>query len=157
VTDIILWRHADAEPGVPDLERALTRKGEKQAKRVAHWLNDRVPLTAVICSSPARRAQQTAHALAHLKPREFVTLDAFSPSTQLDVALRALHARDRSRTMVVVGHQPTLGELAARLLGANADGWPLRKGALVWLTGKDSETGDAGAVVLRAAISPELA
>ena len=33
--DLILWRHAEAEPGEPDLERALTPKGVKQARRMA--------------------------------------------------------------------------------------------------------------------------
>jgi phosphohistidine phosphatase len=154
MSDVILWRHADAEPGIPDMQRALTRKGEKQARRVAHWLDDRIPLTAIICSSPAKRAQQTALALARLKPREFIMADAFSPSTGTDVALGALRSFDRGRMVVVVGHQPTLGELAARLLHAHDEDWPIRKGALVWLAEKEGEAG--AEVVLRAAISPDL-
>jgi phosphohistidine phosphatase len=155
VTDIVLWRHADAEPGVPDLHRALTPKGRKQARRVARWLHDRLPPTAVICASPARRAQETALALAHLGAREFVTVDDFSPSAGLDAALGALRATDPTRTVVVVGHQPTLGELASRLLGAELDDWPIRKGAVVWLAGKEND--DRKHVVLRAAIAPDLA
>jgi phosphohistidine phosphatase len=155
MSDIILWRHADAEPGLPDLQRALTRKGEKQARRVARWLDDRLPPTALVCASPARRAQQTAQALVQLKPREFATVEAFAPSTRLEVALAALRALDRTRTVVVVGHQPTLGELVARLLDADDVDWPIKKGALVWLTEKDTEAGPE--VVVRAAISPDLA
>ena len=154
MTDIVLWRHADAEPGVPDLHRALTHKGEKQAKRVARWLHERLPPTAVIYSSPAKRAQQTALALAHLGPREFVTVAAFSPSTRLDTALGALRSTDPTRTVVVVGHQPTLGELVARLLGSRVDDWPIRKGAVVWLSGKADD--ERSQVVLRAAITPDL-
>ena len=41
--DLILWRHAEAEEGGPDLERRLTPKGRKQAKRVAAWLLQRLP------------------------------------------------------------------------------------------------------------------
>src|SRR5436190_21449722 len=37
--DLILWRHADAEPGEPDIGRRLTAKGLKQAERVAAWLD----------------------------------------------------------------------------------------------------------------------
>jgi len=48
MSDVILWRHADAEPGVPDLHRALTRKGEKQARRVARWLHERLPANAIV-------------------------------------------------------------------------------------------------------------
>lgn len=155
MSDIILWRHADAEPGVPDLHRALTRKGEKQARRVARWLHERLPADATIYVSPARRAQQTASALAELGPREFVTLDALSPSTDLSAALGAIRATDHTRTVVLVGHQPTLGEMAAHLLGARSVEWPLKKGALVWLNQKTDEDG-VRAVVL-AAITPDLA
>ena len=154
MTDIVLWRHADAEPGVPDLHRALTHKGEKQAKRVAHWLHERLPPTAVIYASPAKRAQQTALALAHLGAREFVTVDAFSPSTRLDAALGALRSTDPTRAVVVVGHQPTLGELVSHLLGAGVDEWPIRKGAVVWLAGRVDD--DCSHVVLHAAITPDL-
>ena len=155
MSDIILWRHADAEPGVPDLHRALTHKGEKQARRVARWLHERLPPDAVIYVSPARRAQQTASALAQLAPREFVTLEALSPSMPLSTALGALRATDGSRTVVLVGHQPTLGDMAAHLLGARSGDWPLKKGALVWLAGKEDE--DGARAVLLAAITPDLA
>jgi phosphohistidine phosphatase len=154
MTDIILWRHADAEDGLPDLRRALTRKGEKQARRVARWLNERLPPTAIICSSPAMRAQQTARALADLGPREFITLDALAPSTKLDAALGAIRATDSARTLVLVGHQPTLGEIVARLLGLHEGDWPIKKGAVVWLAQKEGD-GRLRAV-LHAAVSPDL-
>jgi len=154
MTDIVLWRHADAAPGAPDLQRALTPKGQKQARRMARWLHDRLPPTAVIYASPAKRAQQTALALAHLGGRKFVTVDEFAPSARVDAALGALRATDPTRTVVVVGHQPTLGELVSRLLGADVDDWPIKKGAVVWLAGR--REGDRSHVVLRAAIAPDL-
>ncbi|MGB2816633.1 MAG: phosphohistidine phosphatase SixA [Burkholderiaceae bacterium] len=154
MSDVILWRHADAEPGVPDLHRALTRKGEKQARRVARWLHERLPANAIVFVSPARRAQQTASALAQLAPREFVTLDAISPSAPLSAALGAIRATDRARTVVLVGHQPTLGELASQLLDAQLEDWPIKKGALVWLAEK--EHGDGARAVLVAAMTPDL-
>ena len=154
MSDVILWRHADAEPGVPDLHRALTRKGEKQAKRVARWLHERLPANAIVFVSPARRAQQTASALAQLAPREFVTLDAIAPAAPLSAALGAVRATDRARTIVLVGHQPTLGELAAHLLGARLEDWPIKKGALLWLA--EREHGDGTRAVLLAAMTPDL-
>jgi phosphohistidine phosphatase len=154
MSDVILWRHADAEPGVPDLHRALTRKGEKQARRVARWLHERLPANAIVFVSPARRAQQTASALAQLAPREFVTLDAIAPAAALSAALGAIRATDRARTMVLVGHQPTLGELAAHLLGARLEDWPIKKGALLWLA--EREHGDGTRAVLLAAMTPDL-
>ena len=36
--NLILWRHAEAEDGVPDLERGLTDKGRRQADAAARWL-----------------------------------------------------------------------------------------------------------------------
>ena len=41
--DLLLWRHADAEDGMPDSGRALTKKGLRQAKQVAQWLKPRLP------------------------------------------------------------------------------------------------------------------
>jgi phosphohistidine phosphatase len=155
MSDIILWRHADAESGVPDLQRALTPEGEKQARRIARWLHPRLAANAVVYVSPARRAQQTASALAQLGPREFVTLEAISPSTRLTAALGIVGRIDRPRTIVLVGHQPTLGELAAHLLGVQADHWPIRKGALLWLAEADDEAG--AQAELLAAMTPELA
>ena len=61
--DLILWRHAEAEDGVPDGERALTKKGHKQAAAMAAWLKERLPKRVRILASPATRAQQTAAAL----------------------------------------------------------------------------------------------
>ncbi|HSO07654.1 MAG TPA: histidine phosphatase family protein, partial [Pelomicrobium sp.] len=61
--DLILWRHAEAEDGVPDLARKLTPKGVKQAKRIAKWLRPRLPADTRVIVSPARRALQTAEAL----------------------------------------------------------------------------------------------
>ena len=51
--DLILWRHAEAEPGEPDLGRRLTAKGHKQAERVGSWLDGHLPQTTRILVSPA--------------------------------------------------------------------------------------------------------
>ena len=61
--NILLWRHAEAAAGFPDHERALTEKGRLQAKRMAAWLNARLPPETLVLVSPAVRAQQTARAL----------------------------------------------------------------------------------------------
>jgi phosphohistidine phosphatase len=61
--DLILWRHADAENGAPDLARALTAKGRSQAARVAQWLHQHLPPGFEVIASPAVRAQQTAETL----------------------------------------------------------------------------------------------
>jgi phosphohistidine phosphatase len=52
--DLILWRHAEAvleRPDHDDLDRALTTKGERQAQRVAEWLNQRLAASTRILVS----------------------------------------------------------------------------------------------------------
>lgn len=64
--DLILWRHAEAEEaedGGDDLARPLTPRGEKQAARMAAWLDRQLPEGLRVVASPARRTEQTAHAL----------------------------------------------------------------------------------------------
>ncbi len=152
--ELLLWRHCEAEPGEPDLGRALTGKGEKQARRVAAWLHAHLPDSARILVSPAKRAQQTAAALAELAPRKLKTVDAIAPGASAEDVLRAAHWPDAKSTVVVVGHQPTLGWVASRLLsGAEAD-WAIKKGGVWWFSSR-SRLGIEQAV-LRAVITPDL-
>ena len=148
--ELILWRHADAEPGDPDLARRLTSKGQKQAERMAAWLGPRLPDTARILVSPAARTQQTALALG----RKFATVDAIAPGASAGALLAAAGWPDARDPVVVVGHQPTLGEVAALLLTGEAGGWSVKKGAVWWLSNRTRD-GDS-AVVLKVAIGPDL-
>jgi len=148
--DLILWRHAEAEPGDPDLGRRLTSKGLKQAERMAAWLEPRLPDTTRILVSPAARTQQTALALG----RKFKVVDEIAPGASAAVVLAAAGWPDGRETVLVVGHQPTLGEVAATLLTGDAAGWSLRKGAVWWLSNRNRD-GDS-AVVLKLAIGPDL-
>ena len=67
--DLILWRHAEAEPHVTegdeagDLKRALTPKGKRHAARVGAWLHRQLPDDLRVLSSPAKRCVQTVEAL----------------------------------------------------------------------------------------------
>jgi len=83
--DLILWRHADAEPGEPDSERALTAKGVRQAERMAAWLDGHLPDRCRILVSPAERAQQTARALG----RNFRTVPELAPGASAAAVLAA--------------------------------------------------------------------
>ena len=62
--ELILWRHAEALDGVPDMARKLTAKGEKQAREMAQWLRPRLPKRTRIIVSPAQRTLQTVKALS---------------------------------------------------------------------------------------------
>ena len=61
--ELILWRHAEAAEGVPDITRQLTARGKKQAEEVGKWLRARLPAQTRVLVSPARRTLQTAQAL----------------------------------------------------------------------------------------------
>lgn len=148
--DLILWRHADAEEGFPDEARKLTDKGEKQAARMAAWLGPRLPREVGILASPAKRAQQTAAALG----REFETSAEVGPGASAPSLLAAAGWPDAGGTVIVVGHQPTLGRAAALLLsGAEAD-WSVKKGGIWWFSNRVRP--DEPQTVLRAVMAPEL-
>lgn len=147
---LILWRHAEAEDGAPDGERKLTAKGRKQAEKVGGWLAQRLPDDARIIASPAARAQQTAAALK----RPFETVAAVGLITSAEAILAAAGWPDHGGTVVIVGHQPVLGEAAAQLLCGKASGWAIRKGALWWFSRREHPAGSA--TTLRAVIGPDL-
>lgn len=153
--ELVLWRHAEAEVGGPDLDRRLTAKGEKQARRVAQWLQAHLPATAKIYVSPATRAQQTAQALAAISHRKIRILDEIGPGASPAELLAAVGWPDGRATIVVVGHQPTLGRVASALLAGQTQDWPLRKAGVWWFSRR--ERGGKGETVLRAVINPDLA
>lgn len=148
--DLILWRHADAEDGLPDLGRALTDKGRKQAEKMGFWLGQRLPKDARILVSPAKRAQQTAAGLA----RPFATVKSIAPGASPAHLLSAAHWPDTPGTVLLVGHQPGLGQLASLLLWGEERDFSLKKGAILWLSNR-TRLGE-GQVVLKAALTPEL-
>lgn len=145
--DLILWRHADAESGVPDEERKLTAKGEKQAERMAAWLKDNLPKDTVVLASPARRARDTAEALT----KKFDTIREVGTSANAQAVLKAAGWPRGERTVVVVGHQPTLGQAAALALTGKSADWSIKKGAVWWLVARSPNE-----VVVRAVIAPDI-
>jgi phosphohistidine phosphatase len=151
--DLILWRHAEAfemREVQDDLERALTPKGERQAQRMAGWLQRQLPSTARVLVSPARRAQQTAAALE----RKFKTVAALAPDGSVDGLLQASRWPESRETVLVVGHQPTLGLAAAYLVSGQVQAWSVRKGGLWWLRARQRES--ELQVVLHAVFGPDL-
>jgi len=148
--ELILWRHAEAEDGFPDSERKLTAKGEKQAAAMAAWLKPRLPEGYRVVASPARRTQQTAQALTV----EFETAPALAVGTTVEALLGAVGWPDAQGTVVVVGHQPTLGEVAALVLGGRQDDWNIKKGAVWWFSNRNRHGDNSN--VLKLAISPDL-
>ena len=155
--DLILWRHAEAEDlargSDDDLARPLTARGHKQAAQVAQWLRPRLPEKFAVVASPAVRTRATADAL---KVR--YTLDErLAPGASASDVLAACgwpHGIGASSgTVIVVGHQPTLGRVASLLLAGAESSWSVRKGAVWWLSGRERDA--RSQVVLRATIGPE--
>ena len=150
--DLILWRHAEAhEPneGDDDLARELTSRGEKQAARVAAWMERQLPDGARVLCSPARRCEQTAKAL----DRKYRVVPELAPGCTAAQLLEVAHWPDARHTMVVVGHQPVLGEVIAQLLNFRHDSCPVRKGAVWWL--RTRERDGHGQTVLVSVQSPD--
>ena len=144
--DLVLWRHAQAqdwEPGCDDLARPLTSKGEKQAVRMAKWLDRQLPEGARILCSPARRAEQTGARLG----RKYKLDPDLSPDATAAQLLQRAQWPGASATVLVVGHQPTLGQVAAQLLGLPEAECSIGKGAVWWLRHKPGGLGAATVIV----------
>lgn len=148
--DLLLWRHAEAEEGANDLKRSLTRRGEKQARQVAHWMHENMPKQLRILVSPAVRCQQTAAAL----DLPFETHRQLSPENSAADLIAACGWPDASGAVLIIGHQPALGQMAALLLAGAEANWTLKKGALWWFTNR-VRAGETQ-TVLRSVITPEF-
>jgi phosphohistidine phosphatase len=146
--DLILWRHAEAADGAPDHARELTAKGIKQAAKVAAFLHRHLPDDHRILVSPAARAQQTVAALTH----HFTLAPTISPGASARAVLQAARWPNAGDTVLVVGHQPTLGEVAAQLLGCADATLSIKKGAIWWFSQREGSE----QVTLRLVITPDF-
>ena len=141
IRNIILWRHAEAvalfntddmvnvDVVNDDMNRALTNNGLRQAKKMARWLDDNLPSNISLHCSPALRTFQTAQAL-DLKINMH---QAFKPNTSLPLVLNKIADLPQQQNLLLVGHQPWMGQLAAHLLGINDAELSVKKGAIWWL------------------------
>lgn len=151
--DLILWRHAeafDAEPGQSDLQRALTPKGQKQARRMAEWLTARLPEGCRILVSPALRTLQTVEPLK----RKFKTVPELAPGAAAEDVLQAANWPNSREPVLVVGHQPTLGQVAALLMTGQALDWEMKKANAWWLVQRDPQ--DTDSIYLKAVMGPDM-
>ena len=150
--DLIFWRHADAaleSAGGDDLERLLTAKGERQAERMAEWLNRRLAHSTRVLVSPALRCQQTAKALG----RKFRSLPDLAPGASADAVLHLARWPDAGEPVLVIGHQPTIGLAVSLALTGTAQSWSIKKAAVWWLRHRPRD--EESQVVLHAVQSPD--
>ena len=151
--DLIFWRHAEADDwteGCDDMQRSLTARGEKQAKRMAGWLDRQLPEGTRILTSPARRCEQTAMALG----RKYKIKPELAPDTTPEALLEAAGWPNGRSVVLVIGHQPALGQAISVLLGLQQESCPVRKGSVWWIRTRERD-GDVQTVVV-AVQSPEL-
>lgn len=151
--DLILWRHAEAQvarEGQGDLERRLTAQGERQARRMGLWLQQHLPATTRVLVSPAARTLATAEALE----RRYRIEPLLAPDAGVDALLRAAQWPDAVTPVLLIGHQPTLGLLAARLLAGSEQPWSVKKCGLWWLRSRVRD--GARQTVLHGVMAPDL-
>lgn len=151
--NLILWRHAEAEDiASTDLARQLTSRGRKQAQTTAKWLKHRLPPDALILASPAARTVQTVEALTD----QYRIVKEIAPGARAEAVLTAAGwPEGAAETVVIVGHQPTLGLVVSQLVAGKATEWSVKKSGIWWL---ESRVRDGQApVLIRAVISPDLA
>ena len=173
--NLVLWRHAEAADGAPDLERELTARGRKQAARVGGWLRSHLPAGFKVIASPAARACQTAEALDpafalddRLAPwrdaKDYLIVAGWPPAGKAagkadrsaggKAAGNADDNADDSRCVVLVGHQPVIGWVASTLLTGGPIGWSVKKGAAWWLHTRIRD--GQREVVLRTVLNPDM-
>jgi phosphohistidine phosphatase len=107
---LLIVRHAEAAPGTPDELRSLTPAGRQQARDLGARLRDDGLVPDAVLSSPLLRARETAQALALGEPEPDERLAPGATAEQVRAAVAG-----RGETVLVVGHQPDCGRVAATL------------------------------------------
>lgn len=148
--DLILWRHAEAEDGLDDLARPLTKKGRKQAQDMAEWLSKHLPKDALVMASQAVRSQQTASALT----KDYQISSEINPGAHYASILAAAKWPYHKGCVVIVGHQPTLSQVLSFLLAGQAQEWHVKKGSVWWISNRTRQSMDQ--TLLRAMQAPDL-
>jgi phosphohistidine phosphatase len=122
--ELYLIRHglaAERGENYPDdTKRPLTSRGIQKLRREAKALNALDVSFDVILTSPLVRARQTAEALASVLrvPPPVINAPSLAPGGTHNAIIDELAKQShRRKKMAVVGHEPGIGELAARLLG----------------------------------------
>ena len=116
---LYIVRHAEAAPGSPDELRELTPQGHEQARALGRRFRDEGVAPDAVLSSPLLRARQTARDLGLGDP---APSERLAPGATMD-DVRAVVA-GRGETVVVVGHQPDCGRVAAALTGGPEPPFP---------------------------------
>jgi phosphohistidine phosphatase len=120
--ELVFFRHGIADAGTPDRDRSLTEDGVRKTWASGEGLKKMAIPFDRILTSPWVRAVQTATILAEVlgmasAPEELPGLAGDHTATDLLAALRTFEGKN----LLLVGHQPLLGEAVAELLGASGN------------------------------------
>ena len=119
---LILLRHAksDWSGSLPDVDRPLADRGKAQAPLAGQWLANRAGRIDLALVSPARRARETWELVsAHLEPLPPARFEDRVYAASADQLLDIVHdVPDTVQTVLIVGHNPGMEQLASRLAGA---------------------------------------
>lgn len=138
---LLLLRHAiaeDAQRDQADEDRRLTGEGKRKLRSVVAGMRAiGLPVDAIL-TSPLRRARETAALVAEAYELEdhVEIVPALAPGGGADAVLDVLGAHRGESGIVLVGHQPDLGELASTLLVGTPGllPMPFRKAGLAGIT-----------------------
>ena len=115
-------RHAEAESGEPDELRRLSPEGREQARELGKRLAAEGVRPDAILTSPLLRARETGEALAAEIGAESESSEALAPGATAAGVRTAVEGR--GETVVVVGHQPDCGQIAAAISGGEPPPFP---------------------------------
>lgn len=130
---LFLLRHGVAEERSArwsEMDRPLTPEGVEKMREEARGIAFLSPGIDLILSSPLKRAMQTAEAVGQTLRLPVVPLDALASGASPGAVLQALAAYSGRTGILLAGHEPDLGDLAAHLLGAPEGTVEFKKGAL---------------------------
>ena len=151
--DLIFWRHAEtlqAVEGQTDAERELSARGERQAQRMAQWLERQLPESTKILCCPTVRAEQTVMPLG----RKYKLRDELSPNASIDDVLSLVQWPMNKHIVLLVTHQPLIGEMIRKLLEIQIPEVVVKKGSVWWIRSRDK--GDQIQTMLVTVQTPEL-
>jgi phosphohistidine phosphatase len=119
---LYLVRHAEAAPGEPDELRPLTSEGREQARALGRRLRNEDASPSIVLTSPLLRARETGAELAKALDVETEPEQVLAPGAGVDDVRAAIVGRGEQ--VVVVGHQPDCGQIAAALTGGPEPSFP---------------------------------
>jgi phosphohistidine phosphatase len=149
--ELYLIRHGIAEERgdawPDDAKRPLTERGISRMRRIAHGLDQLGVAFDVVLTSPLVRTKQTAEVVASVfEPRPpIVAIDSLAPGGSPQAVITDVEKHGKRTRVALVGHEPGIGELAARLAGSKR---PLefKKGAVCRIDVESLSTSGGGTI-----------